>query len=90
MSARFDDRRRDLPEAEGDNRRIGALIVLAVLVVAAIIFVVQNSNDARVKWLFLDRTSPLWVIIVVSIILGIILDRIGGFILRRRRDRRDR
>jgi uncharacterized integral membrane protein len=90
MSARFDDRRRDLPEAEDGNRRIGALVVLAVLVVAAIIFVVQNSEDSRVKWLFLDRTSPLWVIIVVSIVLGILIDRIGSFLLRRRRDRRDR
>jgi hypothetical protein len=30
------------------------------------------------------------VIIVVSIVLGILIDRIGSFLLRRRRDRRDR
>ena len=64
---------------------IGKFIGAALVAVALIAFVVQNTNSTPVQWFFIDRSAPLWLIIVVSAVAGAILSEIIGWIIRRRR-----
>ena len=64
---------------------IGKFIGAALVAVALIAFVVQNTDSTPVQWFFIDRSAPLWLIIVVSAVAGAILSEIIGWIIRRRR-----
>jgi uncharacterized integral membrane protein len=72
---------------DGGGRDITPRIVVAGLaLVAAIIFVVQNDNRVEANFLFFDADPRLWVVIVVSLLLGALLGQ-GVGVLRRRRKR---
>lgn len=63
---------------------IGALAV----VVLAVVFVLQNGQQAEIKFLWMGPWQrSTWIIIVVSILLGVLLDRIGSWWWRRSRQR---
>ena len=47
---------------------IATLVGLAVLV----IFVVQNTEDVKFKFLFLDFTWPLWLYTIVVAVIGVL------------------
>ena len=64
---------------------IAALGGIAVLV----IFVVQNTEDVRFHFLWLDFTWPLWLYTIVVAVFGAIV-WLGLGILRRHRRRVDR
>ncbi len=64
---------------------MGKFIGAALVAVALIAFVVQNTDSTPVQWFFIDRSAPLWLIIVVSAVAGAILSEIIGWIVRRRR-----
>lgn len=61
------------------------LIALAVVVVLAVIFVVQNREQAQVQLFFWEHRLSVWVVIALSIIVGIVLDRLVSIWLNRRR-----
>ena len=89
---RDDDRRRDDPR-RGDwvERREGPstkLIVLAAVAILLLVFVFQNTDRAQIDFLFWDGDFPLWTMIVLAAILGLI----GGWMIGRiqRADRRAR
>jgi uncharacterized integral membrane protein len=64
------------------------LIVSGIVAIAALIFILQNSEQQEVTFLFFSATVPLSVVIIVSMVLGAIL---GWFLayMRRRRKRRE-
>ena len=64
---------------------VGKFIGAALVAVALIAFVVQNSDSTPVQWFFIDRSAPLWLIIVISAVAGAILSEVLGWIVRRRR-----
>lgn len=73
------------PQRSGFAARLGAVpgrywLALA-LAVLALIFVVQNREDAHVNFLFIDVTSPLWLALIISLAVGLVI----GLLLRRRR-----
>jgi uncharacterized integral membrane protein len=77
----------DREERRGDwvERREGPstrLIVLAAVVILLVVFVVQNTDRAQIDFLFWNGRFPLWTMIVVAAILGLIggwvIGRIGG------------
>jgi uncharacterized integral membrane protein len=86
------DRTRDPIADHGETRgaqgrRIDArLVVAAVAAVCAVIFVVQNSDRIRLRFLFIDVTTRLWVGLVLSLLLGALLGQAFGALRRRRRD----
>jgi uncharacterized integral membrane protein len=65
----------------------GIAILLVVVAVLLLVFVLQNTNEADVNFLFWDAAVPLWVVIGIAAALGFV----GGWLVawmrgRRRRD----
>jgi len=48
------------------------LIVAGVIGVLLLLFVVQNSEQASVNFMFIDANVPVWFVIVLSAILGFV------------------
>jgi uncharacterized integral membrane protein len=70
---------------KGDKTRVSpSLIIGLVVAVLVVVFIVQNAKDSQVKFLFWDGTISLWIVIVVSLILGALLDRIVTWYMHRR------
>jgi len=87
MDWKANENRGDAPQ--GDKTRISAAMVIwIVIAVLAIVFIAQNTNDARVKFLFFDGTLSLWVVIVLTLLAGALLDRLVMWIMRRRKSKR--
>jgi len=63
--------------------------LLAVATVAAGLgaFIVQNTDSTPVTWLVFTGTAPLWVVIVLAAVAGAVLSELGGYLIRRRRQR---
>jgi len=76
----------DVPRARGRDGRDTARIVVAVVLVAALVaFVVDNTRSVKVGFVFTDREIPLIFVLVVTALLGAILDRLAQYAVRRRR-----
>jgi uncharacterized integral membrane protein len=83
MDWKSNDRRSEAPA--GDKTRVSpALIIGIVVAVLVVVFIVQNAKNSQVKFLFWDGTISLWIVIVISLILGAVLDRIVTWFMRRR------
>lgn len=80
-------------EATAESGRRGPsikLIALLLVVVALAIFFFQNGGDAPVSFLWLDAEWPVWLVIGVSVVAGIVLDRLGSWQWRRAGRRKER
>ena len=80
----------DRDQAPRDEER-GApwkLIALLILVIALAIFFFQNGDDASVDFLWFNGDWPLWAVIGLSVLIGVALDRLVSWQMRRRRARR--
>jgi uncharacterized integral membrane protein len=64
------------------------LIALLLVVIGLAFFFFQNGNDAPVHFLWLDGTWPVWAVIGVSVIVGVVLDRLVTWQWRRARRRK--
>ncbi len=64
------------------------LILLLVVVAGLATFFFQNGSEASIEFLWLDFSWPLWALIGVSVLIGIVLDRLGTWQWRRARGRR--
>lgn len=59
-----------------DNREIARLVVFGIGLVLLIAFVIGNSDPVRVNFVFFHtRTSLVWVILL-SAVLGLLVDRL--------------
>jgi uncharacterized integral membrane protein len=64
------------------------LVVGVILAVIVIVFAAQNTQSATVNVLAWDWTAPVFVIVLLSLVIGIVLDEIVGLLFRARRRRR--
>lgn len=65
---------------------VGKLVAIAVVIVAAVIFVAQNRDRTRFKFLFVDTNSRTWILILVAFVLGAITGILGARMRRRRKE----
>jgi len=61
------------------------LIVAGLALLAAVIFVVQNSNKVEMDFLFFGGSQPLWLVIVLSMVLGALFGQGIGLVRGRRK-----
>jgi uncharacterized integral membrane protein len=78
-----DDRREEVARS-GPSPTLIAFIVVAVLVA---IFILQNSHDTNIEFLFVDVSAPVWVAFAIALVLGALLDRLITMWWRRRKRR---
>ncbi|MGH2966951.1 MAG: LapA family protein [Solirubrobacterales bacterium] len=71
------------PQAKQRNWR-GWALGIAVLV--AIIFIAQNSQKVKVKFLFVDTTTPLIFALLIAAILGAVIGYVAPLVRHRRRE----
>jgi uncharacterized integral membrane protein len=81
-----DDRRsRDaVPEPSRGGPPVG-LIAFIALAAFTVVFILQNRERAQIDFLFVEVNSRQWVTILVSIAIGVVLDRLFLMWWRRRR-----
>ena len=65
------------------------LIALLVLVVLLAFFFFQNGDDVPVDFLWFNGRWPLWAVIGISVLVGVVLDRLVTWQWRRSRQRRN-
>ena len=74
----------------GGNRSLGGGALASISGLALLlIFVVQNTDDVQLDFLFWDFEWPLWLLTIVSALLGaLVIFGIG--VMRRHRRRKER
>lgn len=60
-------------------------IALGVVLVAFIIVVIQNSDNVAFQFLWFDVSTPLSLIVAVTVAASLVLGEAIGFVWRRRR-----
>jgi uncharacterized integral membrane protein len=73
------------PERQRSRRemaRTGAMVVLAVLMT---LFAVLNVKQVEVNWIFGKSSTPLIIVIVVSLLVGILFTHFAELRYRRKR-----
>ncbi len=87
MSMQFESDDQEAPSASsGPPWKLIALVLVAA---AAVTFFFQNGEEAGVEFLWLDFRWPLWAVIGVSILAGVVVDRLVGWQWRRSRRTHD-
>jgi len=71
-----------------DRRLIMRLVVGAVVVILAILFVVQNNDRVEMSFVFFTVTTRLWVGLVVALVLGALLGQAVEVLWARRKKRK--
>lgn len=56
-------------------------IIAIVLVVAALVFVLQNREETRIQFINTAFQAPLWTVLLIMLIIGFVV----GWFLRRSR-----
>jgi uncharacterized integral membrane protein len=69
------------PQAQKSSWRTWALGIAVLLVV---ILIAQNSQDVKVKFLFVDTTTPLIFALLIAAVLGAVIGYVGPLVRRHR------
>ncbi|MFT6293624.1 MAG: putative integral membrane protein [Ilumatobacter sp.] len=77
------------PGPAGQNGPSLWLLLVILVAIATAVFILQNGEKVAAEMLWFDREIKLWVAIVVSIGLGILLDRLILTWWRRARRHKD-
>lgn len=87
MHERNDRRDDDLAIRDAKEGVSPTLIGLIVVAILAVIFVVQNQEDTKIKFLFFTFNTAVWTAIVIALILGAVLGWLALTAARYRRRR---
>jgi uncharacterized integral membrane protein len=74
----------DEAQSSGQRALHPAFIAGVVLALALLAFVVQNTDDVPITFLFWDTSKPLWLLLLITSALAIGASEVFGFVLRRR------
>jgi uncharacterized integral membrane protein len=67
------------------EKGLNARLVLGLLAAVALaLFVVQNTDDAEVKFLWMDGSIPVYLLLLVTVILTLIVTLVVVWVRRRR------
>jgi len=81
-------RMRHSPAARAARENLGALVIIAIIVVGTLIFWIQNHEKITVSYLTVSVTAPLWLTVLAYLVLGMILGALIMYWRGRRRQGR--
>lgn len=55
------------------------VVLAALMLLAFVILAVQNTNQVSVHWLVLDGEQPLWLVLAITGIAGVIVAKLASF-----------
>jgi uncharacterized integral membrane protein len=55
-------------------------------VLLVVILIAQNSQEVKVKFLFVDTTTPLIFALLIAAVLGAVIGYVGPLVQRHRRE----
>ena len=58
------------------SRNTLKLVVVLVLVAAAVVFIVQNTNSGTVNFLWMSITMPYWIWFTILLVVGVVIGSI--------------
>ncbi|UDY34820.1 lipopolysaccharide assembly protein LapA domain-containing protein [Dermatobacter hominis] len=61
------------PEPKEPFRPSGRQIGGAIIAVLLLVFIVTNTDDAQVTLLVTDVTMPLWLVLAITALLGVVV-----------------
>lgn len=61
----------------------GRLIIVAVIAVIVAVFVLQNGADTEMSFLWFEFTWPAWLVILLSLVIGVVAGLLIGAYARR-------
>ena len=73
--------------AKRDTRDIVRLVLLGVLILLLLGFIIGNSNSVKVDFIFFHANASLIWVIIISVLLGVLLDRLSIVLAKRRKSR---
>ena len=80
----------NVPQAKADGRKLGGGAIASIVGLSGlVIFMLQNTQDAPIKFLWWKGSWPVWLLVLVSAVLGALV-WLGLGVLRRHRRRKER
>ncbi|MDJ0768403.1 MAG: LapA family protein [Ilumatobacter sp.] len=76
------------PAESGGGAPSLKLIALLLVTIALAVFFFQNGDRAPVEFLWMDGDWPVWTVIGISVLAGVVLDRLFTWQWRRARRRK--
>ena len=73
------------PQARKSSWRPWAL---GIAVLGVLILIFQNSQEVKIKFLFIDTTTPLIFALLIAAVLGAVIGYVGPLVRRHRREGR--
>ena len=60
------------------------VVLAALMLLAFVILAVQNTSQVTVHWLALDGEQPLWLVLALTGIAGVLVAKLASFAWRHR------
>jgi uncharacterized integral membrane protein len=70
-------------ETERDTRNVVKIVAILVLLALLVAFVVDNTDSVKVGFVVTDRRPPLIIVLIVTALIGALLDRLFQWTRRR-------
>jgi uncharacterized integral membrane protein len=67
-----------------------AFLGFVVVAVFAVLFFLKNSTEVELDFIFFDHVTTVRWLIIISLVLGVLLDRLATMMWRRRKKRKAR
>ena len=74
-----------LPEPVKTRPAVVKTLIAAMIAVIFLGFLAENLEDVTVEFLFWETTLPLWLLLVVSAVVGVVVWELASYLRRRRR-----
>jgi uncharacterized integral membrane protein len=62
-----------------DQTNVARLVVALILVALLVAFAIDNSHSVKVGFVFTEKKIPLIFVLIGTVIVGAVLDRIARF-----------